>query len=334
MKIITLIKQWFSLSFIVFAIFCNGCIQSEYEYTRLLPLPGFSNAIPEGINNTGVLVGSMSDENDISHTIRKGFIFKGGEYTELLPPGWESAVAYAINDNDVVIGRGVENGEEKSFIYKDGVYTELLPPGYIFADARDINNNDVVLGTGVAGNSNGEQRGFIYKNGEYTDLLPPGWESAFTEDINNNDVVVGFGRRNSEDYNFTYEDGAYEYWSGPTPHAINDCGVIAGDAWWGKGFIFEDGEYTEILPPGWDETEAWGINNSGVVIGGVVPSYQSGMRDYPIKGFIYKGGQYTNFLPPGCIAAYPKAINDNGVVVGVGLKLMGASGFIATPVMP
>lgn len=328
MKSFKLLEQSPVLFLIVSTVFCCGCIQPEYEYTKLLPPSGCSRAFPEDINNNGVLVGSMYDDNDV----QKGFIYEDGQYIELLPPGWETAEAIAINDNGFVLGDGYDNGIEKCFIYKDGEYTELLPPGFSSADfARDINNNDVVLGSGFS-ILGGYQRGFIYENGDYTELLPPGWEGAIALEINNNDVVVGWLIGDLEENIFLYEDGEYEYWSGPTPYAINDNGVIVGGGS-DRGFIYEDGEYTELLPPFWQAAEAWGVNNNGVVIGGVLTGGQVGMGGGPIRGFIYTGGQYTNFLPPGWQQAYPTAINDNGVVVGVAFKIMaGASGFIATPI--
>jgi hypothetical protein len=47
----------------------------------------------------------------------KGFIYSGGVYTELLPPGWNYAVAFSINDNGKVAGFGKDGtGKDKGFI--------------------------------------------------------------------------------------------------------------------------------------------------------------------------------------------------------------------------
>jgi len=81
----------------------------------------------------------------------KGFIYRDGIYTELLPPGWNNMVSnyIGINNSGVVVGSGVDStGTLKGFIYSDGVYTELLPPGWSRVVAEKINENGVVLGNG------------------------------------------------------------------------------------------------------------------------------------------------------------------------------------------
>jgi probable HAF family extracellular repeat protein len=76
-----------------------------------------------------------------------------------------------------------------------------------------------------------------------------------------------------------------------------------------KRYIYSAGIYTELLPPGWQNATAKGINNDGVVIGG-------GNDGDSQKGFIYRNGTYTEILPPGWNSATAYGINNNGVVVG------------------
>ncbi len=70
--------------------------------------------------------------------------------------------------------------------------------------------------------------------------------------------------------------------------------------------------YTEILPPnsGWLWSQAYGINNSGPVVG----YGHDGNNNF--KGFIYSKGSYTELLPPGMRNAWARGINDRGAVVG------------------
>ena len=64
------------------------------------------------INNNGVVVG-----NGGFNTNNKGFVYCNGEYTVLVPPGWQWASAGGINDNGVVIGNGKDvNGAKRGFI--------------------------------------------------------------------------------------------------------------------------------------------------------------------------------------------------------------------------
>jgi uncharacterized membrane protein len=119
-----------------------------------------------------------------------GFIYSGGSYTELIPPGWTESYAYDINNNGDIVGLG----EGKGFLFSGGSYTELIPPGwdYLFSwvVGLKITNSGMVVGNGYDGVY---WKGFVYQNGNYSELLPPGWGFAFANDINDNGIVAGWG---------------------------------------------------------------------------------------------------------------------------------------------
>jgi hypothetical protein len=99
-----------------------------------------------------------------------------------------------------------------------------------------------------------------------------------------------------------------------------------------EGFIYSNGTYTELLPPGWTSAYAAFIHNSGVVVGG--GSDGSGTQ----RGSIYSGGRYTELLPLGWTSAYAAFINNSGMVVGDSMS-MGDTGpiikaFVAYPPSP
>jgi hypothetical protein len=154
---------------------------------------------------------------------------------------------------------------------------------------------------------------------------------------------------------------------------INNNGVVVGggtdSSGIQKGFIYDAGNYTELLPPGWSGAFAFDINDSGAVVG-EYPFYQGGfiyhnagtytelfspsgwsvqaafsinnggvvvgsghIETAPFRqiGFMYDAGIYTELLPPGCSDAGAYGINDNGVVVGDAACGGLQKGFIATP---
>jgi len=82
-----------------------------------------------------------------------------------------------------------------------------------------------------------------------------------------------------------------------------------------------------LLPPGWSQAAARGINDAGVVIGNGADATGIG------KGFIYNRGRYTELLPPGWVYGDALRINDAGIVMGSGFEEDGTwgKGFIATP---
>ena len=229
--------------------------------------------------------------------IAKGFIYSGGVYTELMPPGLNGAYPNDINNSGAVVGYGFDgnfNGIYKGFLYSGGVYTEILPPDWRTSSATDMNDSSAVVGYGyvVGGDT---PKGFLYSGGVYTEILPPGFTSPIPSDINNNGVVVGM-----------------------------DLSALFGTT--GKGFLYSGGVYTEILPPGFTRAIPNGINDSGAVVG-----YGYDSND-TLRGFLYSGGVYTEILPPGWSYVLPYEINDSGAVVGWGADNNGTSvGFIAEP---
>jgi len=79
-------------------------------------------------------------------------------YTPLLPPGWQRAFAWPINNNSVVVGFGDVATTAKGFIYDGANYTELLPAGWQEASATAINDNGVIVGSS---NDETAGKGFI-----------------------------------------------------------------------------------------------------------------------------------------------------------------------------
>lgn len=73
--------------------------------------------------------------------------------------------------------------------------------------------------------------------------------------------------------------------------------------------------YTEILPPGWQSSEAYDINNNGIIVG----SGKDETGKY--RGFLYRSGTYKTIIPPGWEDARARAVNIGGDVVGQGLSL-------------
>jgi uncharacterized membrane protein len=91
-----------------------------------------------------------------------------------------------------------------------------------------------------------------------------------------------------------------------------------------RGFSYSDGRYTVLLPPGWHDAVAHGINDLGIVVGRAVAA------DHSIStGFAYWNGTYTEIMPPGWITAEAYRLNNRGVVVGSGYDGSMGMGFVA-----
>jgi len=302
---------------------------AQHAYTELMPPDSdwlFSQSY--AVNNDGTVVGYERDS--IGY---KGFIYRNGSYTELLPLGMKNAWAYDINDKGDVIGYtsgAISN--YKGFLYRDGTFTELLPTNWTEAYAHGINNNGTIVGYG---REKRFYKGFLYSDGSFIELLPTNWTEAYAYGINNNGVVAGSGYDGiGVRKGFIYSDGSYTEllppgWRWAEAHDINDSGATVG---YGsdinnnfKGFIYSNGSYTELLPPGWRWAEAHGINNRGTVVG---RGGFDGLTN--VRGFLYRNGSYTTLLPTDWRWAQAYDINDRWVIVGYGSYGDGSRGFIAT----
>jgi len=76
------------------------------------------------------------------------------------------------------------------------------------------------------------------------------------------------------------------------------------------GFLYQNGVYTDVNPPGGGTSEATGINNAGVVVG----HYADLLGQ--VFGFMYYNGQWTQINARSGGATGIFGINDHNDLVG------------------
>jgi hypothetical protein len=110
---------------------------------------------------------------------------------------------------------------------------------------------------------------------------------------------------------------------------INDKGQVALSTTDGRSGIYLDGTFTQLPPPpqGFQGAAALGINNGGVITGGVTDP--SGTR----QGFILSGETYTFFSRPDWENTAGRAIANSGLITGYSFGPSGSptAGFIYDP---
>jgi uncharacterized membrane protein len=113
---------------------------------------------------------------------------------------------------------------------------------------------------------------------------------------------------------------------------INDKGQVAvGSADGSKWGIYRNGIFTPLppLPAGYKINLVFGINNSGIIVGGAFPPTDPTHE----QGFILIGSKYTFFSRPGWNNTEARAIANSGLITGFsytdGLSTTG--GFIYDP---
>jgi len=172
------------------------------------------------------------------------------------------------------------------------------PPGSTDSYLSAVNRYGVAVG-GYCTFSTGcdpevGQQGYIYssKNGRITKISYPGANSSTAYGINNKGEIVG---------------GFCTYIVCPV-----DIFTLAN-----HGYLYSNGTFVQLDFPGSQLTEAFAINDAGVIVG----DYQ--INSTSPHAFIYQNGGYTNIDYPGTNGGFASAINNSGVVAGVFHDLSG-----------
>jgi probable HAF family extracellular repeat protein len=196
--------------------------------------------------------------------------------------------AFGINNNGQVVGDSATAGQTHAFLYSGGTMTDLGTLGGDFSEALGINNNGQVVGTSFT--SGNVQNSFLYSGGSMSDLDNDS-NNNIAYGINDNGQIVGFCA--------FYSGGFF----GRT---------FLGDF----AFLDNGGNFTDLGTLAGSDSYAYGINNSGQVIG---YSYTDG-GNLINRAFLYNGGTMNDLGTLG--GSYSKAygINNSGQVVGDSFK--------------
>ena len=145
--------------------------------------------------------------------------------------------------------------------------------------AKALNNSATVVGTKVPGSS----RAVLFRNGVLTEIIPAGAVSSVANGINDLDQVVGY---------------------------IDICDMVNGNCVNSRhrAFIFEKGTFTILGTLGGRHSEAYGINNTGQIV----------------------GWSHTPGPPPGNVGDEHAFIFQNGVFEDLGAKLTGGNSFASS----
>ena len=258
-----------------------------------------------------------------------------GSYTTLRCPQAALTVAVDINDSGTITGRCVIGGVTHGFIYEpddDGAtYTMFDFPGAARTEGWGINERGDVIGQYLPP---GEVRlrGFIRSaSGAFVTIDRPGEFHVMPEDLNNAGFAVGCMHNDGTMHGWISKGiepvsvgPAYEMYTG-----VNESGTLVGWSWPTRvdgsfGFVRSGLGRTEIRYPAASNTQVWGVNQYGHVVGWFGPSTGG-------TGFLLREGQFASVAVPGAAWTRAFGINSTGMIVGAYRSGSTTSGFLFIP---
>jgi probable HAF family extracellular repeat protein len=161
-----------------------------------VPYQGAAGTNVEGINNSGVVVGSWDTAGDAASHL---FTWHHGNFTQVPDyPGGSHEYPGGINNNGDISGIVTDsNGVNHAFLLKNGVYTLIDPPGSAYTAGGGVNDADEIVGLYCTtiqdcDVNSSQTHGFLYSNGTYTTIDYPNAPFNTVTSINDQGVMVGF----------------------------------------------------------------------------------------------------------------------------------------------
>jgi len=235
----------------------------------------------EEINNKGQVVGM--DKNS------GGFIYGDNNYTWINFPGAEWTDPRGINDSGQVVGnyslgQSIFFGEYEvhithGFIYDGSSFTTVNVPGGLYTNCHGINNSGQIVGYyGIVLLQPDDPPvevayGFLYDGSNFVTIS----NGVLCDDINDSGQIVGYGE---------YEHGPGFICNGQNCiaynsaafHGINNSGHIVGHFdKSGIGFIYENGQFKNIIVGSSTYCYCTGINDYGQIVGWYDPQSNGSM---------------------------------------------------------
>lgn len=304
---------------------------------------GYSD--PHGINGGGAVAGEWSDA-----AFQRGFLYRNSLASDTGTLGGQYAIAYGINDQNVVVGESSKVGggsfDVHAFLWTNGVMNDLGTLAGSYSSAKSVNASGEAVGessTSIVVNS--PTHAVWYHGGMKTDLGMLGGDYSSARGINDNHVIVGetsvVNGSVTNVHAFIYSSGTMQDLGTlggnySTASAINNAGKIVGESSVATGdthaFVYTSGAMLDLGTLGGNYSTASAINTAGLVVGYAFTA--SGEA----HGFLFNGTamlDLNSMFSGGSVCTNlisADGINDAGQITGSGFTAAGAyHAFLLTP---
>jgi len=245
--------------------------------STLIPIdvPGGTETQAYGINDRGQIVG-----NYVAGGAFHGFLLANGIFTAIDVPGATTGTqAREINNRGQIVGvyfTGAGRPVSHGFLLEKGIFTTIDVPGARDTRALGINDRGQIVGDYVAGAS----LGFLLDQGMFTTIDVPGARVTDAFGINDHGQIVGTyvlaGTAAPHGFLKDAED-AGEHIDGNVDDVHEDGDDVSDGH---RNVQLDHGIFTTIDVPGASETDLFGINNRGQMVGVYVAAGTSAFHGF------------------------------------------------------
>jgi probable HAF family extracellular repeat protein len=346
LKVIAVHKTWIERKYIMKSCLAGFFAIALLASTARLPAQNYNiadlGAVPGQKVSKGYALNDLGQAAGVSENPSGAIatLFSNGKALSLgtLEPGFDAAIATAINGSGQVVGyepfSSTPNNTSHAFLYSNGSMKDihsasLFPAGTM---AEGINGFGEVVGQGNL--TSWSFHAFVYSNGRMVDIGPPGAYQASACAVNDAGQVVGnYYSTTTGSGAFLYANGKFTYLGAPhgasaaSAFAINSTGQIAGALYFtgvpSHAALYSNGIWTDLgAIPAAVGTHATGINTAGQVVGiSVFPttSYHP-FRPGKHVGFIVRNGSPVDLntliaFNSGFTITDATGINDSGDIL-------------------
>lgn len=172
----------------------------KYTQVTIPSLPGYPVGFALGVNSNRQVVGQM---NPAAGGSPMAFLWSPSVGTLALAPpsGYGGAIAQAINNQGVVVGRGLTGGgEPRPVVWQGGSGVDILEgnPAYLTGGLYGLNNANTFQAVGWATRADGTTTAILWNGSAVVDLasciyagLPAGASDLSARGVNDTGYIVG-----------------------------------------------------------------------------------------------------------------------------------------------
>ena len=261
------------------ALGLNQAATAQTFHSQPINIPGASNILVTGINDSEEIVLNFTDSAGTSHclSIAGKTVIAIADPNEVGTGPGKGTSCWGINNSGQIVGSYSASVWGNGFVYAAGTYADIIVPGATAGTiAYGLNNAGQIVG-GYADNTG--QFGFLYtaSTGTYEKLAVPGAYATLALGVNDYGAIT-----------FEWVNTVFVY----------------------SGAVLYKGRYSNLNVPGASQSKARGINAYGWVV--LDAQDTSGVW----HGFLFKGGKFTQFDVANAANTYGFGINSYGVLVG------------------